>query len=62
MTAKRKHYRVAKKELAPVEENVIFIPEEQKSYAFAAAAFLMVLVLIQSVLLGFLIFSGHDEE
>jgi hypothetical protein len=60
----RKHYRVAKRETEQpvVEENGIFIPEEQKTVAFGAALFLMILVLIQSVLLGYLILSDRDEE
>ncbi|MDR1642396.1 MAG: hypothetical protein LBT59_22120 [Clostridiales bacterium] len=59
----RKHYRVARRETEPaVEENGIFIPEQQKTVAFGAALFLMVLVLVQSVLLGYLILSDHDED
>jgi hypothetical protein len=57
----RKHYRVAKKELEPIlADNGIYIPERQKTYAFGAAAFLMVLVLIQSIHLGYLLMSEHD--
>jgi hypothetical protein len=62
MATKRKHYRVAKKELQPIEENGIYIPEEHKTYAAIAALFLMVLVLVESVLLGYVILSGNDDD
>jgi hypothetical protein len=59
----KRHYRLAKRDLEPaVEESGIFIPEQQKTVAFGAALFLMVLVLVQSVLLGYLILSDHDED
>ncbi|MDR1541623.1 MAG: hypothetical protein LBU32_27265 [Clostridiales bacterium] len=62
MSARRKHYRVARKEIQPIEDNGLYLSRDQKAAFSVTAIFLMLLVLIESVLLGYIIIRNYDED